>query len=95
VWAFSKSFLPSSFQRINWLTTGIISSFFLASLVLYSKVGFLNRHLIVSGTTDNTQEVWFLAWPAHALRNGLSPFWSSSLDLLPNIDHHRYSVWCQ
>ena len=60
----------------------IVTAYFSYSFALYSKLGFLNRHLITfSATGDNTQQVWFLAWPAHALRSGLNPFASSALDV--------------
>ena len=76
-----KSFLHLALDRVNGLTISIVGSFFLASFALYSKVGFLNRNLTMATSGDVPQQVWFLAWPAHALRSGESPFWTSALDV--------------
>ncbi|MCX6509025.1 MAG: hypothetical protein NTY27_07575 [Actinobacteria bacterium] len=79
---FSKSFLAGQRHQFNGPTVLIVSSYFLYSFVLYSKIGFLNRDLIANQVTgDTVQQVWFLAWPTHALRAGLNPLWSSSLDV--------------
>jgi len=78
----SKTFLVYRAGRINLGTLAAVTAYFGYSFALYSKLGFLNRHLITfSATGDNAQQVWFLAWPAHALRNGLNPFSSSALDV--------------
>ena len=66
----------------HFVTSIVVTSYFAYSFLLYSKLGFLNRNqTLFSATGDNTQQVWFLAWPAHALRHGLSPLWSSAMDV--------------
>ncbi len=78
----TKTFLESRARRINLGTLAVVSAYFGYSFALYSKLGFLNRHRITfSATGDNAQQVWFLAWPAHALRSGLNPFSSTALDV--------------
>jgi len=60
----------------------VVTAYFAYSFALYSKLGFLNRSRInYSATGDNAQQVWFLAWPAHALQSASNPFWTSSLDV--------------
>jgi hypothetical protein len=78
----TKIFQVGRKLRSTRYTLAAISAYFVYSFALYSKLGFLNRHLITSSATgDNAQQVWFLAWPAHALKSGLNPFATTALDV--------------
>ena len=39
------------------------------------------RQIPLTPTSDQVQQVWFLAWPAHALRAGLNPLFSHAVNV--------------
>jgi hypothetical protein len=59
---------------------GLILAFTLPAIILWAHVWFGHPASTVScACWDSGQQVWFISWPAYALRHGLSPFFTSAL----------------
>ncbi len=73
----------SSWQRHRELATSLLvaATYLAAAVLLYWQFPTLSHDQIpFSPTSDQVQQVWFLAWPAHALAHGQNPFVSHYLN---------------
>lgn len=72
----------AAFVRRNWIPLAGILGFCVLAVLVYGGNPLSSSRLPQCACGDELQEVWFLAWPAHALANGLNPF-SSQLTAYP------------
>lgn len=72
----------AAWLRHNWVPVAGVVGFCVLAVLVYGGNPFSSTTLPQCACGDELQEVWFLAWPAHALANGLNPF-SSQLTAYP------------
>jgi hypothetical protein len=66
----------------RWQPWLIVASYGACVLGLFWQFSTVARRQIpLTPTSDQVQQVWFLAWPAHALRAGLNPLFSHAMNV--------------
>jgi len=66
----------------RWQPWAIAASYAVAVFGLFWQFAAVARRQIpLTPTSDQVQQVWFLAWPAHALRSGLNPLFSQAMNV--------------
>lgn len=83
----SPAIADSAGERPAWppLTTwqyrgASVLLYFLLTCWLYGTAFFSNSTIINGAGADMVQEVWFLAWPAHAILHGQNIFYSNAMN---------------
>ncbi len=65
----------------TWAVSGAVALYVLLALLAFWPVSPVSSTTVPScACGDQAQEVWFLAWMAHALRSGTNPFFTSYID---------------
>ena len=66
----------------RWQPWLIVASYGLSVFGLFWQFSAIARRQIpLTPTSDQVQQVWFLAWPAHALQAGLNPLFSHAMNV--------------
>lgn len=67
-----------------WQVWAIACSYAACVVGLFWQFALLpNRQIPLTPSSDQVQQVWFLAWPAHAIAHGMNPFTSHAINV-PN-----------
>jgi hypothetical protein len=64
--------------RANWQPIAAIAIFCGVAVLIFGGNPFSTSALPQCACGDTAQEVWFLAWPAHALAHGANPFFTDA-----------------
>jgi hypothetical protein len=69
-------------RSLGWLSaTAALATYAVGAVALYSRLPLVpSAQMPVTPLSDNAQQVWFLAWPAHALAHGQNPFVSNYMN---------------